>query len=78
VEPITASLLDTLSPLVAYMLQFPDGRLHPTAFTLTCILAITALVGPGVLARSRYESRLTATVVPLPISADDAATESAA
>jgi drug/metabolite transporter (DMT)-like permease len=78
VEPITASLLDTLSPLVAYMLQFLDGRLHPTAFTLTCILAITALVGLGVLARSRYESRLPATVVPLPIGEEDSATESAA
>lgn len=55
VEPITAALLDTLSPVFAFGLQLLDGRLRPSGFTLAGILAITALVGAGVVARSRHE-----------------------
>ncbi|MFC7613535.1 EamA family transporter [Actinokineospora soli] len=68
VEPITASLLDTLSPVCAFLLQFLDGRLEPSTLTLACIVAITALVAVGVLARHRHESA--APVVPLPAPAD--------
>jgi drug/metabolite transporter (DMT)-like permease len=55
VEPITAALLDTLSPVFAFALQLLDGRLRPSGFTLAGILAVTALVGTGVVARSRHE-----------------------
>lgn len=55
VEPITASLLETLSPVCAFGLQLLDGRLRPSGYSLAGILAITALVAVGVIARSRYE-----------------------
>ena len=54
-EPITASLLTTLSPPFAFLLQLPDRRLHPSALTLIGIAGITALVAVGVLARGRLE-----------------------
>ena len=57
VEPITASLLDTLSPVFVLLLQLFDGRLRPSALTIGCVLGITVLVGVGVAARSRLESR---------------------
>ncbi|MFC7615603.1 EamA family transporter [Actinokineospora soli] len=57
VEPITASLMDTLSPVFAFLLQLLDGRLTPSPLTLGCILVITALVAVGVVARSRHETR---------------------
>ncbi|MEU4449373.1 DMT family transporter [Actinosynnema sp. NPDC050801] len=57
VEPITASLVDTLSPVFAFLLQLADGRLTPSALTLVCILGITALVALAVLVRSRHETR---------------------
>ncbi len=56
-EPITASLLCTLSPLFAYLLQLPDRRLTQSTLTLLCILAITVLVGVGTAARGRYDRR---------------------
>ncbi|MGX7828005.1 EamA family transporter [Actinokineospora sp. 24-640] len=68
VEPITASLVDTLSPVFAFLLQLLDGRLTPSALTLACILAITVLVGIGVVARSRHETRTAALPPPLPIA----------
>jgi drug/metabolite transporter (DMT)-like permease len=59
VEPITASLLETLSPVCAFLLQLLDGRLRPSGYSLAGILAITALVAVGVVARSRHERALT-------------------
>jgi drug/metabolite transporter (DMT)-like permease len=59
VEPITASLLDTLSPVFVLLLQLFDGRLHPSGLTIGCVLGITVLVGIGVAARSQLESRST-------------------
>jgi drug/metabolite transporter (DMT)-like permease len=60
VEPITASLLDTLSPVCAFCLQLLDGRLRPSGLTLAGILGITIMVGLGMFARSRHEVRLRA------------------
>jgi drug/metabolite transporter (DMT)-like permease len=43
-EPITAAIAPSLSPLVAYLLQLPVGRLEASALTLACVLAIVILV----------------------------------
>jgi drug/metabolite transporter (DMT)-like permease len=70
VEPITAALLDTLSPVCAFLLQLLDGRLHPSGVTLAGIAGITVCVGFGVLARRRYETRPgPSRAVPMPITA---------
>jgi drug/metabolite transporter (DMT)-like permease len=58
VEPITASLLDTLSPVVTFALQLFDSRLHPSALTLACTMGVTLLVALGVVARSRHEIKV--------------------
>lgn len=55
-EPITTSLLVSLSPLFAFALQLADGRLRFSAFTLAGILGVVALVVVGVLARSRQSA----------------------
>jgi drug/metabolite transporter (DMT)-like permease len=57
VEPITCALLDTLSPVFAFLLQLPDSRLHPSLLTLTGIVGVTVMVGVGLLARWRHERR---------------------
>lgn len=62
VEPITASLLDTLSPVVTFALQLFDSRLHPSVLTLACTIGITLLVALGVVARSRNEIKLSRAV----------------
>jgi drug/metabolite transporter (DMT)-like permease len=54
-ESITVTLLSTLSPIFAFLLQLADRRLHPSALTFVCILGITALVAFGILARRQIE-----------------------
>ncbi|HKR49997.1 MAG TPA: DMT family transporter [Pseudonocardiaceae bacterium] len=56
-EPITASILLTLSPLFAVALQLLDRRLTLSALTLTGVVGIVVLVAVGMVARTRYESR---------------------
>jgi drug/metabolite transporter (DMT)-like permease len=55
-EPITISLLDNLAPLLTYLLQLLDGRLHPSAFSLLGIVTITCLIGAGVVVRTRHDA----------------------
>jgi drug/metabolite transporter (DMT)-like permease len=54
-EPITASILLTLSPLFAYLMQLADHRLTPSVLTLVCVAGIVALVGAGTIARLRHD-----------------------
>jgi drug/metabolite transporter (DMT)-like permease len=56
-EPITASILLTLSPLFAFVLQLSDRRLTPSALTLAGVVGIVVLVAAGMVARTRHESR---------------------
>lgn len=58
VEPITAALLDTLSPVCAFLLQFFDARLRASGITFAGIAGITCFVAFGVLARHLHETRL--------------------
>jgi drug/metabolite transporter (DMT)-like permease len=69
VEPITASLIDTLAPVVTFGIQLADGRLKPSGLTLSCVVGITVMVGVGVLARSRHERRTAAAPVEVPFAA---------
>jgi drug/metabolite transporter (DMT)-like permease len=59
-EPITASILLTLSPLFAFFLQLPDGRLNPSALTFAGVVGIVVMVAMGMVARARHDSRSTA------------------
>ncbi|GAA1866779.1 EamA family transporter [Myceligenerans crystallogenes] len=52
-EPITTSLLIALSPLFAFVMQFADGRLRFSAFTLAGIVGVVALVALGTVVRGR-------------------------
>jgi drug/metabolite transporter (DMT)-like permease len=54
-EPITVNLLVSLAPVMAFVLQLGDPRLRPSPVSLACILAVTALVTAGVLARHRQD-----------------------
>jgi len=56
-EPITASLIMTLSPPFALLWQLPDQRLQISTLSLVGIVAITVLVGIGVVARRRVDRR---------------------
>lgn len=56
-EPITTSLLVSLSPLFTFLFQFLDGRLQPSRLTLTSILGIVVLVAAGTVSRSRKEAQ---------------------
>lgn len=55
VEPITAALVFTLSPIFAFLLQLFDSRLTPSPLTFAGLLGITALVTLGVVVRARHE-----------------------
>jgi drug/metabolite transporter (DMT)-like permease len=55
-EPITASILLTLSPLFAVLLQLPDRRLTPSLVTVLGVVGITALVAAGTVARLRHHA----------------------
>ena len=57
-EPITVSLIDNLAPVLTYLLQLTDGRLRPSAFSLSGILTVTVLITAGVIARARHDARL--------------------
>ncbi|WP_229858378.1 DMT family transporter [Streptomyces poonensis] len=52
-EPITTSLLVSLSPLFAIAMQLADGRLRFSLFTLGCVLGVVVLVAVGVVVRGR-------------------------
>jgi hypothetical protein len=54
-EPITTSLLVSLSPLFAFLMQLADGRLRPSVLTLVCIIGVVTMVGVGIAARGRQE-----------------------
>ncbi|WP_437935588.1 EamA family transporter [Sorangium sp. So ce341] len=56
-EPITASLITSMSPLFAFLLQLLDRRLQPSVLTLAGVVGITALVAAAVMARGRHERR---------------------
>ena len=71
-EPITTSLLVSLSPLFAFVLQLADGRLKFSALTLAGVLGVVALVGVGVLVRDREPAPAPIPVpVPVPLSDPD-------
>ncbi|WP_437606709.1 DMT family transporter [Sorangium sp. So ce834] len=56
-EPITASLITSLSPLVAFLLQLLDRRLQPSVLTLAGVVGITSLVAAAAMARGRHGRR---------------------
>ncbi|RJQ75785.1 DMT family transporter [Pseudonocardiaceae bacterium YIM PH 21723] len=61
-EPITASIILTLSPLFAFFLQLPDQRLTPSAVTFAGVVGIVALVAISTVARSKHDARVAAQV----------------
>lgn len=56
-EPITTSLVISLSPLFAFVMQLADGRLQFSPFTLLGIVGVVALVGIGAAVRDRADHR---------------------
>lgn len=63
-EPITTSLLVSLSPLFAYLFQFLDGRLRPSLLSIAGIMGIVALAGAGTVSRSNHDRRMVVPGVP--------------
>ncbi|HEX4817149.1 MAG TPA: DMT family transporter [Nonomuraea sp.] len=61
VEPITAALLGTLSPIFAFLMQLLDSRLSPSGLTLAGLVGITILVTVGVVVRARHDRSTTDT-----------------
>jgi len=68
-EPITTSLLVSLSPLFAFAMQFADGRLRFSLFTLGGVICVVALVAVGAVVRGRQ------TATPVPVFAEPAVVE---
>lgn len=60
-EPITTSLMVSLSPLFAFALQLMDGRLRFSALTLGGVIGVVALVALGVAVRDRQAASRTTT-----------------
>lgn len=68
-EPITTSLVISLSPLFAFAMQLADGRLRFSPFTLGGIVCVVALVAVGSVVRGRRKEPARAeTAVALPIA----------
>ncbi|MEU0156102.1 DMT family transporter [Micromonospora fulviviridis] len=63
-EPITTSLLVSLSPLFAYLMQFLDGRLRPSTLTIVGILGIVTLAAVGTYSRNSHDRRTALPSVP--------------
>lgn len=61
-EPITASILLTLSPLFAFFLQLPDQRLTPSVITFIGVVGIVVFVAISTVARMRHDARAAAAV----------------
>ena len=55
-EPITTSLLISLSPLFAFVMELADRRLRFSPFTLGGVLSVVALVVIGVMSRDRQST----------------------
>lgn len=63
-EPITTSLVISLSPLFAFTMQFADGRLRFSLFTLAGIVSVVALVAVGTVVRGRQREPVPAAAAP--------------
>lgn len=61
-EPITTSLVISLSPLFAFAMQLADGRLRFSLFTLGGIVCVVSLVAVGTLVRGRQKEPVPAGV----------------
>uniref|UniRef100_A0AAU2VFC9 DMT family transporter n=1 Tax=Streptomyces sp. NBC_00003 TaxID=2903608 RepID=A0AAU2VFC9_9ACTN len=56
-EPITASVLLTLSPLFAFFLQLTDHRLTWSALTFLGVIGIVSLVAISTVARAKHDAK---------------------
>lgn len=64
-EPITTSLVISLSPLFAFTLQLADGRLRFSVYTLGGIACVVALVAVGAVVRGRWKAPAPAVAQPI-------------
>lgn len=62
-EPITTSLVISLSPLFAFTLQLADARLRLSLFTLGGIVGVVVLVAAGAVVRGRHREPVSAAAV---------------
>ncbi|WP_019057202.1 DMT family transporter [Streptomyces prunicolor] len=56
-EPITTSLLISVSPLITLLLQLLDGRLTTSAVSWVCTVALIVLMSVGVVKRAQEDRR---------------------